>query len=275
MNDYSCHLCGAPLSQPYDIWKSGGLFCCQYCGWVSTLPLHEARVLQSRLFDGDKWHTYYSHLMKEKNPSQMHCLLARYLKKWTRGRTLLEVGCGPGQFLLAARKEGWRTLGVEKSARFVGLVRAKHEDLHIIGGDIHSVSLHENQYSAIAMFDVLAHLEDPKAILRKLRTSLKQNGVLLLQTGVYHDEPPGPSEMDVPNHFHAYTYEALLRLLVATGYTVRKTDWLFPNAGWKLKTGMATALLAPEGTRQVLQVVEKKVFGPKKCTSVWLWCRKY
>jgi hypothetical protein len=85
-------------------------------------------------------------------------------------------------------------------------------------------------YDLIALLDVLAHVEDDKALL--LRLPLNEGGFLILNCVAF---PFLWSTHDIlQEHYRRYTKKGLIKLLSETGYEVKKISFwnmfLFPPA---------------------------------------------
>ena len=93
----------------------------------------------------------------------------------------LDVGCGSGVFLDLARRRGWRVEGVELSA---GHARAVGERLGIPvhAGDFLDAPLPRASFDAVSMWDLLEHVNDPRAVLARARELLTADGRLVILT---------------------------------------------------------------------------------------------
>lgn len=106
-----------------------------------------------------------------------HVLRIEHLTRECRGEVLprvLDFGCGYGQFLSACAQFGFDAYGVDRSQarRDNGVVK--------ILPDLYEVS--SVQFHAITLFEVLEHLDDPRAILEQLSPLLVRGGILVLET---------------------------------------------------------------------------------------------
>ena len=109
-----------------------------------------------------------------------------YLANLRKPGRLLDVGCGIGLFLRAARATGWNVCGVEPS---LAARRFHLDDMPILRGSLESV-LPSERFDLITFWDVLAHVRDPLQLLRKARELLADDGVVLIKT-------PNRTPMDV------------------------------------------------------------------------------
>jgi len=96
-------------------------------------------------------------------------------------RRLLDVGCSTGQLLAVAREEGWQGSGLE-----IGRESAKYAyrelGLDVKQGSLYSYDFGTERFNAVAMIEVIEHLEDPAQALGRIRNLLHQDGLLLVTT---------------------------------------------------------------------------------------------
>jgi len=125
----------------------------------------------------------------------------------TRG-TLLNIGCGAGQFNGLATGLGFDVQGFEPDPKAFALavanLPAEHCSVQQLGiGDISGTHFAD----VVVMHDVLEHIEDEAATVSHVATLLKPGGVLVLSVPAlpslfgYHDEQLG--------HYRRYTRRTL------------------------------------------------------------------
>jgi 2-polyprenyl-3-methyl-5-hydroxy-6-metoxy-1,4-benzoquinol methylase len=91
---------------------------------------------------------------------------------------LLDVGCGAGVMLAEAKRSGVRQVyGIEVE----GSVAREAEPLldGLLVDDIEQAAIPWKDFDCITCADVLEHLKDPWLVLRKLRSLLSENGVIV------------------------------------------------------------------------------------------------
>jgi len=150
-----------------------------------------------------------------------------------RGKRLLDVGCGDGTFLLAARDAGWQVAGTElnpQPARSQGLdVRENLDELQGI-----------EPFDCITSWHSLEHLRDPRSALVAARKLLRPGGVLVVAVpnndgfqarifGRYW------LHLDVPRHLFHFSRESLRRLCESSGFVVTRQwhqEFEYDLLGW-------------------------------------------
>jgi SAM-dependent methyltransferase len=150
-------------------------------------------------------------------------LLEQHANPNDNSRWLLDVGCGEGTFLRAARKQGWNVCGTELASAV-----DPYADLEIFPGlDQVLRKFGTASFDAITMWHSLEHLRDPRSALRSAYELLKPSGTLLLavpdagglQARVFRRQW---LHLDVPRHLFHFGKRSLLRLLEDSGFRVER-----------------------------------------------------
>jgi len=149
--------------------------------------------------------------------------------------TLLDIGAGTGIFMHLARERGWQPSGVdicpltaEKAEREFG-VRVAVQPFEQYGLD-------GRQFDAVTMLDVLEHVLDPVATLRRAHALLRPGGALYvavpnqrsLLTAVVdaYARAGGPAadklllRLYVAPHLHYFTPKTLPRAIETAGFRI-------------------------------------------------------
>lgn len=137
---------------------------------------------------------------------------------------LLDVGSGAGCFLAAAYQEGFDVSGLEPSAACVRLVEERLPAARMVHGTIEDATIAPGSYDVVTLWDVLEHLPDPRAIVRRIATWLAPGGALVLQL------PDGGSlparifgrrwPLLLREHLTYFDEATMTRLLTEEGYRV-------------------------------------------------------
>src|SRR5262245_62311405 len=95
---------------------------------------------------GSEYADAYDNLYKDKNYSEECALIDRILQTYGEGtvRSILDLGCGTGNHVLALAEKGYKLVGVDRSARMLDAARRKLPNQRLNGepifheGDIRS-----------------------------------------------------------------------------------------------------------------------------------------
>lgn len=138
------------------------------------------------------------------------------------GRSLLDIGCGTGNFLMKAREAGYRVSGVDSNPE--AAAGAKERGLDVYCGSVAEYARQPRpaSFDVVTMFDVIEHLDDPREMVVSARELLKAEGRLVITTPNGHRPVPfGRGEMDYPpHHLSRWTPEVLEAFLRREGFEV-------------------------------------------------------
>ena len=196
----------------------GDLYRCAGCGTVQQPSLPRGAEL-ARLYREMHDEAY---LLEERGRRRAARRLLDMLGRRAPAGRLLDVGCGPGLLLDEARRRGYDVEGLEPSASAAAYARGE------LGLRVHEQPLDEYdseaRYDAVVMADVVEHLDDPVAGIRRCRELLRPGGVLCVVT-------PDPSSLTaraagsrwwglLPAHTFLLPRRTLRGLLTAEGMLI-------------------------------------------------------
>lgn len=151
---------------------------CDACGLARSVPTiddQELAELYGAVEDPD-----YLISEEERRASFRQALeeMERHLPG-KKGR-VLEIGSAVGLFLEEAREKGWEVSGIEPS-RWAS-ERARRRGLDVFTGTLEDYDPKGRTFDAVVLWDVLEHLPDPVAALRRAGALLQPGGVLAFTT---------------------------------------------------------------------------------------------
>jgi 2-polyprenyl-3-methyl-5-hydroxy-6-metoxy-1,4-benzoquinol methylase len=175
------------------------------------------------------------------------------------GGRVLDVGCGMGEFLLAAQARGFSLMGIEPVDECRAIAAQRSGCAEIVETPLEETEFASESLSAVAMWDVIEHLVDPRLALARVRRALRPNGLLGVATinhaslmyDVFHvmrrvapalARPLSP-RLFVPYHTYYFTMASLARLVREVGFEiVEQRGYEFPLSRLEAGAPMKTAL---------------------------------
>ena len=179
-----CPLCGRPAAPPFlqqgdSLFPTGVLRLVQ-CSGCSLVFLNPRMTMDAiaRLEDASEVYEFAAEDREREIEARMS--LVRGLGgKGSSGRTLLDVGCNRGFLLAAAKRLGWRPVGVELSPVAAQLAR---ESVGVpVHDDLANVEPPPGGFDLVIAWHVLEHTTDPVRFLEEIKRLVGANGAVALQ----------------------------------------------------------------------------------------------
>jgi 2-polyprenyl-3-methyl-5-hydroxy-6-metoxy-1,4-benzoquinol methylase len=139
---------------------------------------------------------------------------------YATGMTLFEVGLGAGECMLAAREIGYVPFGIDVIERHV------EDAIHKYGLDAETADFIEfetdQKWDVLIMGDVIEHVSDPLAALKKAESLLTDDGAIWISTPSFesayslvasHDDPMRKQQF----HLNYFSRESLYMILEQVG----------------------------------------------------------
>jgi 2-polyprenyl-3-methyl-5-hydroxy-6-metoxy-1,4-benzoquinol methylase len=122
---------------------------------------------------------------------------------------ILDIGAGTGDFLSAAKKGGWQTIGVEPSEKAKTI--ATNKGVSFVDK---TAVLENNSFDVISMWHVLEHVPDLDKQIKELKRLLKPTGTLIIAVPNFKSFDAKHygkfwAAYDVPIHFWHFSKTAI------------------------------------------------------------------
>lgn len=196
---------------------------CKHCHFIVTSP----RPTETSIGRYYASANYISHSGKSNNLFDKIYLAARgislkwksdLIKHYTSKGTLLDFGCGTGDFLYTQKNNGYQVLGVEpnKIAREKANLKLEGK----VSENLHTIK--NNSVDIITLWHVLEHVHSLNETIQNLKKILTEKGHILIAV-------PNPAShdsrkynnlwagYDVPRHLWHFTQETMNALLHRNG----------------------------------------------------------
>lgn len=232
-----CRLCGQPDREPFlslphspanisrllrpeefgrdravdlQIWR------CRACGFVQLDP-----TFAETFYDDYLMTVSHSPTMQRYQRAQAVDFVDRHA---LRGRRVIEVGCGDGNYLEHLKAAGAQVTGNEPSARFRALAEERGFQVH--SGYVHrQAPVPGGPYDGFATRQVLEHVPDPREFLLGIRASLHPEGVGLVEVPSLEQALAGHRFYDFfADHLNYFSSSTLRLALELAGFQVLETS---------------------------------------------------
>lgn len=142
-------------------------------------------------------------------------------------KTLLDIGCGTGEFLMEAKNSGWQVKGLEPSSK------ARDYGIKTNGLDVEDLKalyhIQLNSFDVITMWHVLEHVPNLHQTVQLIKSILKDSGTFLIavpnatayEESIYKENW---AAYDVPRHLNHFSIETITKLMETNGLRVTKTQ---------------------------------------------------
>jgi SAM-dependent methyltransferase len=142
---------------------------------------------------------------------------------YRRTNRILDIGCGAGFFLEAARSCGWEAYGTEFSVHALDIVRAK--GLEVVQAPVPRNTFEPNYFDVVTSFEVVEHLRDPNGEADLMRHLLRLGGLLYCTTPNFNAATRRVLGhqwvvIEYPEHLCYYTHSSLRDWLGRHGFSV-------------------------------------------------------
>lgn len=188
---------------------------------LETFPQPEAE----KLSDYYKSEDYISHTDTKRNLLEKvyhvvrHISLRRKLKLINSfnadQKTLLDIGCGTGDFLEVAQKDNWIITGIEpnEQARVIANLKTNNS----VFNTETLVNLKPNSFDVITLWHVLEHLPDLEMHTALFESLLKTNGTLVIAVPNFRSYDANHYKIfwaayDVPRHLWHFSKSSIEQL---------------------------------------------------------------
>jgi SAM-dependent methyltransferase len=220
----NCQVCGSPDEREFRDLGEYRLAQCIDCAHIYINPRPDPAGLidlyeQARMYFRDDYEPLGLELPVLKG-------VLRDLKKFVPSGRFLEVGCGRGELLELAEKNGYRVDGCDLQRSPV-----LPADLPIYLGPLRDIDFPDETFDCIVMRNVVEHLFDPAEELQVCHRLLKAGGCVYIKvpSADYHYGlkwllTQKPHLFNPPWHLNYFSQQGLSRFLERNGFRV--VSWL-------------------------------------------------
>ena len=193
---------------------------CNGCGFKFTNPRPDINEI-SEYYESD---AYISHSNSSKGIINKVYKLVRKraissklstISKYVSRGTILDIGCGTGDFLSHCQKKGWEITGIEPSAQ-----------ARMVASEVHKITLHDTAYisklkdasfDVVTLWHVLEHIHKLQDRIQEIYNLLKPGGIVLIAVPNHISFDASHykehwAAYDLPRHLYHFEPNTLIRL---------------------------------------------------------------
>ena len=182
-----------------------------------------------------------------------------------QGGELLDIGCGTGNFLAAARQAGYQVTGTELDRNAAKFARETLGLERVLPMKIAEFAAQPaEKFDVVTFFEVLEHQASPLEFLENVKACLKPHGYVGLSVPNRGRWQTGPDVLDYPpNHFLRWNAAALENFLASHGFEILSVEeqpagvrYAAQMINMAMRTGLATGAATGTATsfRDLMQM---------------------
>ena len=151
----------------------------------------------------------------------------------TDTKTILDFGCGTGDFLKVCYKDGWEVTGIEPSVKARDIANQKLNNLVFDANEINNFK--NKKFDVITLWHVLEHLPNLKEAIINFKQLLKPNGVLIVAVPNFKSYDANYYQSywaawDVPRHLWHFSQFSISKLFGEVNMKIVETRPMYFDA---------------------------------------------
>src|SRR6478609_2938708 len=195
------------------------IYQCSTCNFLITSPRPDTNSI-GKYYQSENYisHTNSSKSVIDKIYKSVRSITLQWklnqIQKHQKSGTILDYGCGTGEFLNTCTTASWKCIGVEPSSE----ARLKAEHLTNLKLSQSLSKITSDKFDVITLWHVLEHIEDLNEKLSELKNHLAQDGTIFIAVPNYEslDGKLYQSHWagyDVPRHLWHFSQTTMGKLL--------------------------------------------------------------
>ncbi len=208
---------------------------CNDCSLRFTSPIPDSNEVVN-YYESDK---YISHV---KRVTSIFETVYKIVRKFTlcskrkivkrisqkKSGSVLDIGCGTGEFLKTMKQSGWEITGVEVNEEARKLADVNTNSVILTQTEFIEST---QKYDLITLWHSFEHLHELDKYLNKIFTSLNANGVVIIAVPNYKSFDAeyyqhNWAAYDVPRHLYHFSPEAMVKLMEKFNFKLMQSKQL-------------------------------------------------
>jgi SAM-dependent methyltransferase len=230
-----CNVCNShELKMKYDM-NEYIIFKCLNCSFYFARADNNPYSV-SQIYDDSAYFESFVERDNSEEYDRFYNTILHKIEAMTKGRRLLDAGCGAGHFSGVAYTRGWDVTGTEVSEWAAQFAKNTH-GIKVVRTDLNCFSFQEQRFDVINCFHVIEHLYRPKEFLQECHRILVNGGIIKLSFPRYPEFSiivheilfrfgiaNYPCRLNPPEHVSYFNDKTILWLLKDVGFKVLSVE---------------------------------------------------
>ena len=177
----------------------------------------------------DKWNTTYRQgRIDEPSKRRLREILAAMSDLKIHDAKIFEAGCGTG-WLSDKLSEFGKVSGCDLGSKIIDTAQANYPHVQFLSGDVHTLNLPVGTFDVVVTSEVLSHVPDQPAFIRRLADLLKPGGYLFITTQNKSVFERRNDVAPADGWIRQWVTVSMLKDLVRPHFTIRRLTTLEPE----------------------------------------------
>lgn len=255
----SCAICGDTRHEQLTRGHIVNYYHCEGCRVIFLNPQPTVETLKQQYAQKELMNTGPVSARFKHKPFYVKALSrdrVRDVHRFKRQGTLLDIGCGVGDFCLVAGEAGFEVSGTEFSDIYAEEAKKRVSFSKLYVGRLQEISFGEATFDVITLWHVLEHLPDPLETLMCLRQLLNVGGLVCIEVPNVEQTRKRPMYR---SDLEDYPVERLEHLFYYSGHALERAC---AKAG--LKVAGLTYVDAHQPAKNMVKHILRKIKRPAK-----------
>lgn len=217
----NCILCNSESLLNKKGYEQHYIVKCKSCKFVFCEPIPSLKELEQH-YKGYGRNDYLSPITIKR----YHEILDS-LEPYRKTNKLIDVGCGIGYFLEAAKERGWEVYGTEFTDEAVQ--KCSEKGIKMEKGILDPENYMPEEFDVITSFEVIEHINNPIHELNSFHKLLRKGGIVYVTTPNFNSLlrywlKSSYNNICFPEHLSYYTPKTLKKAFTNTGFKTLKIE---------------------------------------------------
>lgn len=227
-----CPICSSDSQESIDPFNSYEMLKCRDCSFVYTRLRRIPREQYEEVYSGEPDYREMVEVAEKTASGKWGRKQLRWFKRkalrWIEaerpGGRLVDVGTGPGTFLLVAKQRGLSVKGVEPTK--LAAETAQRLGVDMFNGVVEDfAATQDEKFDVVTSFEVMEHVPDVLSMLTAIRSLLKPDGIFVFSVPNLDDPYCLRQTLPVnipPIHINFFRRQSMAAALEKAGFTVER-----------------------------------------------------